>query len=178
MTLNSLSRRLKSLSEWTGNLIAWLTIPMVLVTFVIVILRYVFDSGWIWMQESVLWMHALLFMLAGAYTLNRNEHVRVDIFYRELSAARKAWVDLVGTVVFLLPVSVFLIVISWDYVTVSWAIREGSREAGGLPYPFVPVLKTCIPLSFGLVVLQGAVIVIDSIATLLISTRSKDATGA
>lgn len=175
MTLDSLSRRLKSLSEWTGNLIAWITIPMVVVTFAIVVLRYVFDIGWIWMQESVLWMHAALFMLASAYTLNRNEHVRVDIFYRELSAARKAWVDLVGTTVFLFPVSIFLIAISWDYVTVSWAIREGSREAGGLPYPFVPVLKTCIPLSFALVGLQGLVLVIDSVTTLLISRRSNDA---
>lgn len=167
MTADSLSRALKNVSARTGNVIAWLTVPMVLVTFVIVVLRYVFDLGWIWMQESVVWMHAALFMLASAYTLNRDEHVRVDIFYRELTPVRKAWVDLCGTLLFLLPVSIFLIVTSWDYVAVSWSIGEGSREAGGLPFPFVPLLKSVIPASFALVVLQGVAIAIDSVATLL-----------
>jgi TRAP-type mannitol/chloroaromatic compound transport system permease small subunit len=171
--LDILSRALKRLSEWTGNVIAWLTIPMVIVTFVIVVLRYVFDLGWIWMQESVLWMHAALFMLAGAYTLNRDAHVRVDIFYRELPIARKAWVNLGGTLLFLFPMSLFLIIESMDYVATSWAIREGSREAGGLPFPFVPVLKSTIPLSFALVALQGVAIVIDSVAVLLSSGRGQ-----
>lgn len=173
MTLDILSRALKRLSEWTGNAIAWLTIPMVVVTFVIVVLRYVFDLGWIWMQESVLWMHAALFMLAGAYTLNRDEHVRVDIFYRALPAARKAWVNLGGTLLFLLPMSLFLIVESLDYVATSWAIHEGSREAGGLPFPCVPVLKSSIPLSFALVALQGIAIAIDSIATMIRSRHTQ-----
>ena len=172
MTLDRLSRTLKSLSEWTGNAIAWLTIPMVLVTFAIVILRYVFALGWIWMQESVVWMHAAVFMLASAYTLGRDEHVRVDIFYRGMTRARKAWVDLCGTLLFLLPVSTFLIVTSVDYVAVSWAIREGSRDAGGLPFPFVPLLKSVIPVSFALVVLQGVAIAIDSLIALLPQRRA------
>ena len=175
MRVDAISRGLKSISEHTGNLIAWLTVPMVLVTFTIVVLRYVFDFGLIWMQESVVWMHAALFMLAGAYTLNRDEHVRVDIFYRALRPAHRAGVDLAGTLLLLLPMSIFLIVTSWDYVAVSWAIREGSREAGGLPFPFVPVLKSLIPLSFLLVALQGVVIVIDSIAVLVTSARARAA---
>ncbi|MCZ6584533.1 MAG: TRAP transporter small permease subunit, partial [Gammaproteobacteria bacterium] len=75
---------LEDFSEFTGTVIAWLTIMMVLVTFVIVVLRYAFDLGWISMQESVTWMHAAVFMLGAAYTLKRDEHVRVDIFYRRM----------------------------------------------------------------------------------------------
>ena len=100
----------------SGRAIAWLTVPMVVTTFVIVVLRYAFDLGWIWMQESVIWMHAVVFMLAGAYTLNWDAHVRVDIFYRGMSSRRKAWVNLLGIALFLMPVSVFLIATSWEYV--------------------------------------------------------------
>jgi TRAP-type mannitol/chloroaromatic compound transport system permease small subunit len=128
---------------------------MVVVTFVIVVLRYVFDLGWIWMQESVVWLHATMFMLASAYTLNRDEHVRVDIFYRAMNERRQALVNLCGGLFLLLPVCVFLLIVSMDYVLVSWSIREGSREAGGLPYPFVPLLKSLIPLTAGLLCLQG-----------------------
>lgn len=128
---------------------------MVLGTFVIVVLRHQFDVGWIWMQEGVNWLHAVAFMLAAAYTLNRDEHVRVDVFYRSMTPRRKALADLLGTLLFLVPVAVFVLVVSFDYVAVSWAIREGSREAGGLPYPFVPLLKSVIPLTALLLLLQG-----------------------
>jgi TRAP-type mannitol/chloroaromatic compound transport system permease small subunit len=151
----SWAERLKRVSEWTGRSVAWVTLPMVAVTFVIVTLRYAFDVGWIWMQESVTWMHAAVFMLASAYTLNRDEHVRVDIFYRKMDWRNRAWVDIAGTVFLLLPMMVFLIVASWDYVAISWSIHEGSREAGGLPFPFVPLLKSLIPVTAGLLLLQG-----------------------
>jgi TRAP-type mannitol/chloroaromatic compound transport system permease small subunit len=160
--VDAVSRRLKRFSDISGNVISWLTLPMVIGTFVVVVLRYAFDIGWIWMQESVTWMHAAAFMLAAAYTLNCDEHVRVDIFYREMSAGRRAWVDLLGTLLFLLPMSAFLIATSWDYVSVSWQIREGSREAGGLPYPMVPLLKTVIPITAALLVLQGVANAIDA----------------
>jgi len=135
---------------------------MVFGTFFIALLRYAFSVNWIWMQELVVWMHALVFMLAAAYTLNRDEHVRVDIFYRQFSERRKALVDLLGSLVFLLPMSVLLIITSSDYVVTSWSIGEGSRESGGLPFPFVPLLKTVIPLAFVLVAVQGIAIVCDA----------------
>ena len=125
---------LERFSELTGSAVAWLTILMVLGTFVIVVLRYGFDLGWIAMQESITWMHAAVFMLGTAYTLKRDEHVRVDIFYRGMSVRYRAAVNLAGTAVFLLPMTVFLAISSWDYVWTSWAIREASREAGGLPH--------------------------------------------
>ena len=140
---------------------------MVTVTFVVVILRYAFDLGWIWMQESVVWMHAAVFMLAAAYTLKLDEHVRVDIFYRKLDDRRRAWVDIVGTLLLLFPMMIFLVASSWDYVHQSWLIQERSREAGGLPFPFVPVLKSVIPLTAVLIMVQGLANLLSDISKLL-----------
>jgi TRAP-type mannitol/chloroaromatic compound transport system permease small subunit len=161
------SRRLGRVAEWTGRVVALFTLPMVAVTFVVVTLRYVFDIGWIWMQESVIWMHAAVFMLAAAYTLSRDEHVRVDVFYSKLTARGRALADVLGTVFLLMPMMIFLIVESLDYVSVSWSIREGSREAGGLPYPFVPMLKSLIPVTAGLLILQGLAALLAGIARLV-----------
>ena len=171
-----LNEALNGISEWTGRAVAWLTAPMVVVTFVIVVLRYVFDLGWIWMQESVVWLHAAVFMLAAAYTLKRDEHVRVDIFYRGMSERQKALVDAGGTVLFLLPVCAFFVWTSWDYVSESWRIHEGSREAGGLPYPFVPLLKTLIPVTACLVALQGVAAVAASVIVLRDGTDAATST--
>ncbi len=163
----NLRQSLEDFSEFTGTVIAWLTIMMVLVMFIIVVLRYAFDLGWISMQESVTWMHAAVFMLGAAYTLKRDEHVRVDIFYRNMPVRQRAVVDLLGTLIFLLPMAVFLAVSSWDYVYTSWLIREASREVGGLPYPFVPILKSLIPTTAGLLILQGIANVFGAILTLM-----------
>jgi TRAP-type mannitol/chloroaromatic compound transport system permease small subunit len=158
-----LRNQLERFSELTGATIAWLTILMVLCTFIVVVLRYAFDLGWIALQESITWMHAAVFMLGAAYTLKEDEHVRVDIFYRRMPGRRKAIVDLIGTLVFLLPVSIFLAIASWDYVATSWSIQESSREAGGLPYPFVPILKSLIPATAAFLILQAAANLITAI---------------
>jgi TRAP-type mannitol/chloroaromatic compound transport system permease small subunit len=139
---------------------------MVLVTFVVVVMRYVFDAGLIWVQESVVWMHAVVFMLGAAYTLQAEEHVRVDVFYRTMSERRRAWVDLAGVLVFLLPLCVFLGWKSFDFVVQSWSLREASRESGGLPYPFVPMLKSVLLLMPLTVALQGVSLVLRSLKTL------------
>lgn len=150
-----LKEQLERFAELTGAVVAWLTITMVLGTFIVVVLRYAFDLGWIAMQESITWMHAAVFMLGAAYTLQQDEHVRVDIFYRTMPGRGRALVDLLGTLIFLLPVSIFLAASSWDYVATSWAIHEASREAGGLPYPFVPILKSLIPATASLLIIQA-----------------------
>jgi TRAP-type mannitol/chloroaromatic compound transport system permease small subunit len=129
-------------------------------------MRYVFDAGLIWVQESVVWMHAVVFMLGAAYTLQAEEHVRVDVFYRAMSERRRAWVDLIGVLVFLLPLCVFLGWKSFDFVTQSWSIREASRESGGLPYPFIPLLKSVLLLMPLTVALQGLSLVLKSLKTL------------
>jgi TRAP-type mannitol/chloroaromatic compound transport system permease small subunit len=136
---------------------------MVLVTFVVVVMRYVFDAGAVWLQESVIWMHAVVFMLGAAYTLQQEEHVRVDIFYRNMSDTRRAWVDMLGAAFFLLPLSIFLAYTAWDFVVISWQLRETSREPGGLPYPLIPMLKTVLLLMPLALALQGMSMLLASV---------------
>ena len=157
---------LERLNLLIGRSVAWLCLVMVLVTFLIVVLRYAFDLGWIWLQESVTWMHAAVFMLGAAYTLAREEHVRVDVFYRDAGPRRKALVDALGAAFFILPVTLYLGIESWDYVRASWEIREGSRDAGGLPFPAVPLLKSLIPLTALLLGLQGIVMLLRNLLRL------------
>jgi TRAP-type mannitol/chloroaromatic compound transport system permease small subunit len=150
---NPILSALDRVSIVSGRITSWLTILMVIVTVVIVVMRYVFDAGAVWLQESVVWMHAVVFMVGSAYTLQQDEHVRVDIFYRDMSERRRAWIDLLGALLFLLPLCIFLGYKSWDFVAVSWQLGESSREPGGMPYPFVPLLKSVLlvmPLLLGL----------------------------
>jgi TRAP-type mannitol/chloroaromatic compound transport system permease small subunit len=136
-----------------GRTVSWLTLLMTLLAFGIVVLRYGFNLGWIWLQESVTYLHALVFMVAAAWALQTDDHVRVDIFYRARSERYRNWVDLAGTLVLLLPFCLFLLVIGWDYVAASWANREASREAGGLP--LVWLLKSLILVLPALLLLQS-----------------------
>jgi len=163
-TLARIARLIDQLSEWTGRAIAWLTLGMVLVTFAVVLLRYLFNTGWIAMQESITYMHALVFMLGAAYTLSHDGHVRVDIFYQKFGPKGRAWVDLLGTLLLLLPVTVFIAWVSWEYVAASWELKEGSREAGGLPWVYL--LKTAIPLMAVLMLLQGVSLALRAVLVL------------
>ena len=154
------------ISSVAGKLTAWLTLLMVIVTVVIVVMRYAFDAGLVWLQESVVWMHAAVFMVGAAYTLLHEEHVRVDVFYRGMGHRGRATVDFVGVVIFLLPLCSFLAYTAYDFAAVSWSIRESSREPGGLPYPLLPVLKTIVVVMPVLVALQGVSLMLHSLATL------------
>ena len=146
-----------------GRLVSWLVLLMVVTVFGIVILRYVFSIGWIWLQELVTWMHAMVFLLVAAYTLSEDAHVRVDVFYRRWSKSSQRRVNLFGSLFCLCPISLFLIFGSYDYVEASWSIKEASKDAGGLVYPFVPLLKTAIPLTGVLLFMQGLVVAYKSI---------------
>jgi TRAP-type mannitol/chloroaromatic compound transport system permease small subunit len=154
------------ISTLIGRATSWLTLAMVIVMFVIVVMRYAFDFGFIWLQESVTWMHAVVFMLGAAYTLHDEEHVRVDVFYGSATPTRKAWIDLCGVLIFLLPLCIFLAFEAWDFVAVSWSMKEASRESGGLPYPFLPILKTTLLLMPLLVSMQGISMLLRSVATI------------
>lgn len=142
-------------SEWLGRSLSWLILAMMLIQFLIVVLRYAFSFNSIPMQESVMYLHAMVFMLAAAWTLKHDGHVRVDIFYRAMTPKRKALVDLCGTLFLLLPVMLFVILSSLGYVGKSWRILEGSPDSGGIPGVFL--LKTLIPLFAGLMILQALV---------------------
>ena len=141
------------LNDALGRGVAWLTLAMVLVAFAVVILRYVYAVGWVWMQESYVWLHGIVFMLGAGYTLLHNGHVRVDIVYRAAGPRYKAAIDLLGSLLLLLPMVVVVFLVSQPYVLASWQKLEESRQAGGLPGLFL--LKTVI-LAFCLLLgLQG-----------------------
>src|SRR5580658_1282695 len=116
-----------------GRAATWCCLYLVVAEFAVVVLRYAFGLGSIRLQESVLYAHAGLFMLAAAWTLQVDGHVRVDIFYSQATARRRAVIDLLGAFLFLMPFATVLAVLSVPYTARSWAIFEGSPETGGLP---------------------------------------------
>lgn len=136
-----------------GRAAAWLCLAVVAIQFAVVVLRYLFGIGSIRLQESIVYSHAAMFLLAAAWTLKNEGHVRVDIFYASASPRRKAMVDLCGALFLLIPFASAILYFSWLYVMRSWAIMEGSREASGLPLVFV--LKTLIPVFAVMLIMQG-----------------------
>jgi TRAP-type mannitol/chloroaromatic compound transport system permease small subunit len=146
-------RAIERLNDAIGRAVSWICLAMVLTTATVVVLRYVFAVGFVWLQESYVWMHAVVFMVGAGYTLLHDGHVRVDVFYRPAGRRYKAWVDLIGSLVLLLPTACVVAYMSHDYVADSWVRFETSREAGGLPGLFL--LKTVIPIFCLLVALQG-----------------------
>ena len=145
--------RIDRLNAATGRLAAWAALFIVLVQFTVVLLRYAFGVGSIWLSESIIYGHAALFMLAAAWTLRDNGHVRVDIFYSDASPRTKAWIDLLGSLLLLLPSMLVLAWFSFPYVQRSWTILERSRETSGIPAVFL--LKTLIPVFAAMMALQG-----------------------
>lgn len=146
-------RAVDGFTDFIGKAASWCSILMVVVTFYIVLTRYVFNTGSIAVQESVIYLNAVLFLLTTAFTLKHDGHVRVDIFYGPASPRFKAWVNLLGSIFLLLPVAVFIFWVSWDYVTDAWRIKETSAESGGIPYVYL--LKSLIVVMAALVILQG-----------------------
>lgn len=119
-------------NEFLGRTAAWLTLALVLVQFVVVGMRYIFGIGSIVMQESVIYLHGVAFMTAAAYTLKHDDHVRIDIFRNDMTERRKAAVDLAGHLLLLLPFCAVVLFFSQNYVALSWAVLEGSRETSGI----------------------------------------------
>ncbi len=162
--LGVLAHAIDTVNERIGRGAAWLALIMVLLQFTVVVMRYVFGLGSIFMQEGVIYLHAALFLVGAGYTLLHGGHVRVDIFYREAGPRRKALIDLLGTLLFLLPVCVVIGWASAPYVAQSWATLEGSRETSGIPAVFA--LKSLILLFVVLIALQGVSLMLHSILTL------------
>ncbi|MBL4781395.1 MAG: TRAP transporter small permease subunit [Porticoccaceae bacterium] len=147
-----------------GKLTAWATLTMMLCTCFVVVARYLFGSGSIALQETVIYLHAFTFMLGTAFTLQRGGHVRVDIFYRNFTARRRALVDACGAVFFLLPTCALIFWLSLDYVGNSWAIYERSAESAGLPWVYL--LKTLLLIMPTVLLLQGLAELLKSLRTL------------
>lgn len=159
---------LRSFIALCGKSVAWLTVLMVLLTFAVVVLRYGFNLGWIWLQESLTYLHVAVFTIVAAWALQQDGHVRVDIFYAKMPERKRALVDLTGTLLFLVPFCIFMLVIAWPYVANSWKLLEASREAGGLPLVFL--LKSLMMVMPALLLGQAFINITDNWRTL----RSED----
>ncbi len=162
--LESFVRGVDWLNERVGRATAWLTLATVLICAAVVLLRYAFNVGYIWLQELYVWTYATVFMVGAGYTLLHGGHVRVDIFYAPASPRRKAWIDLLGTVGFLLPWLALIGVSSWSYVTTSWALSEASPQSDGMPAIYL--LKSVLLIFVVLLGLQALAIVVRSVLVL------------
>ncbi|MBA5777357.1 TRAP transporter small permease subunit [Stappia sp. F7233] len=168
--MRNLARQIDRFNIAFGRSVSWLLLGLVLVQFAVVVMRYVFGVGFIWAQESVIYLHAFLFLIAAAYVLAIDTHVRIDIFYRNLPIRRKALVDAAGALLFLLPTCAVIFQEAWPYVARSWQVLEGSRETSGIPAVFL--LKSGILLFAGLTGLQGLSLLVRSVGTYREATAS------
>jgi TRAP-type mannitol/chloroaromatic compound transport system permease small subunit len=167
-----LIRIINLINRVIGETVSWLTLLMVLVTVLVVVLRYGFNIGFIWMQESVRFMYSAVFLLCAGYTLFKDKHVRVDVLYLSLSERKKALVDLIGSIFLLLPVCFVIFYYSWSYVLNSWEQMEGSIEERGLHLVFL--MKTFIWLFAILVSMQSLATIINSLIILKKNKRNND----
>ena len=167
-----LIRIINLINRVIGETVSWLTLLMVLVTVLVVVLRYGFNIGFIWMQESVRFMYSAVFLLCAGYTLFKDKHVRVDVLYLGLSERKKALVDLIGSIFLLLPVCFVIFYYSWSYVLNSWEQMEGSIEERGLHLVFL--MKTFIWLFAILVSMQSLATIINSLIILKNNKRNND----
>lgn len=162
--MNRIADAIDSLTGRIGRAVAWLALAIVLLQFGLVVARYLIGFGSIWLNEAVLYAHATLFLMAAAWTLKAGGHVRVDIFYAEASPRTRAVIDLLGSLLLLLPFALLLLYLSLPFAARSWAILERSQETSGLP--FVYLLKTLVPLFAVLMALQGVAQAIRSVTVL------------
>lgn len=161
---------LDTINYFVGQLISWLVLMMVLMQFVVVLLRYVFYWGSVQMQESIWYMHGLIFTLAVGYTFLKEGHVRIDIFYRNLPEYRKALINFFGSTFFIFPVCIVTLYMAYPYVVHSWDVFEGSTEGTGLHYVYL--LKTSILLFAILLLLQGISLWLKSLEVILKNNQS------
>jgi len=162
--LGAVARVCDWINEQVGRRLMWLATLLVLIQFAVVVLRYLFGTSFIAMQESVIYVHATLFMLTIGYTFLHDGHVRVDVLYADFGPRGRALVDLLGTLIAVIPFCALVLWFSWGFVGASWKMREGPMFVGGLP--FVYLLKTTIPLFSALLLLQGVSVAIKAAMTL------------
>lgn len=162
--MSALADRLDLINRTVGAIVRFFALAMVLIQFGIVLLRYVFGVSFVWLDESVLYLHAALFMLGAGYTLLVGGHVRVDIFYARLEARTRTLIDAAGHLLLLIPTMVVLLVYSWPSVRSAWAILEGPISVGGIPASFL--LKSLIPAFCVLLLIQGVACLLRDLARL------------
>ena len=151
--MESLARVIDGFSEQTGRIVAWLALALVLLQFSLVVLRYIFGINDRAFEELLLYFHGILFLLAAAYTLKHQGHVRVDLLYRDAPERTKAWINLAGSLLFLLPVCGLIAWAAWPFVESAWIAKEGSTESSGLPFKYI--YKSVILVFVAMMALQG-----------------------
>ena len=163
--LKTISRWIDILNEWVGRGVAWVTTGLVVVVFVDVLMRYLFNTSFVFTQELEWHLFGFIFLIGAGYTLLHDGHVRVDIIYQRLGFKGRAWVNLFGVLLFLIPGCFMVITTSWKFTVNSFSILEGSPDPGGIPFRFL--IKGCIPVGFTLLFLQGLSLGIHSMMKIL-----------
>jgi TRAP-type mannitol/chloroaromatic compound transport system permease small subunit len=163
------------LNEWVGRGVAWVTLVLVLVIFVDVVMRYLFNTSFVFTQELEWHLFGFIFLIGAGYTLLHDGHVRVDIIYQRLGFKGQAWINLMGVIVFLIPGCLMIIITSFKFVLSSFLILEGSPDPGGIPLRFI--VKGFIPAGFSLLLLQGLSLAVHSLLQILeVETPKEDKT--
>jgi TRAP-type mannitol/chloroaromatic compound transport system permease small subunit len=171
--IKALSRWIDNLNEWIGQGVAWVTLGLVLVVFIDVVMRYLFNTSFVFTQELEWHLFGFIFLIGAGYTLLHDGHVRVDIIYQRLSHKGRAWVNFVGVLLFLIPGCLMVISTSWKFTVTSYSMLEGSPDPGGIPFRFL--LKGCMPVGFTLLLLQGISLGIHSFMQIIgIETVTED----
>jgi len=163
--LNTFMRWIDGVNEWIGRGVAWVTLTLVLVIFVDVVMRYLFNTSFVFTQELEWHLFGFIFLIGAGYTLLHDGHVRVDIIYQRLGFKGQAWINLMGVIVFLIPGCLMLIITSFKFVLTSFLILEGSPDPGGIPFRFI--VKGFIPAGFSLLLLQGLSLGVHSLLQIL-----------
>jgi TRAP-type mannitol/chloroaromatic compound transport system permease small subunit len=170
--IKTLSRFIDTINEWVGRGVAWVTLGLVLVVFTDVVMRYLFNTSYVFTQELEWHLFGFIFLMGAGYTLLHDGHVRVDIIYQRLGLKGQAWLNLGGVILFLIPGCTMVIITSWKFMANSFAILEGSPDPGGIPFRFI--LKGCIPLGFTLLLFQGFSLGMHSIMQILGIEKAKE----
>lgn len=159
-----LIRVINGINRLIGNVFAWVSLAIVVVCFTVVVQRYAFSTTRLWMQDLYVWLNGAMFTAVAGYALLRNDHVRVDIFYRPASPKKKAFIDLIGVVFFLMPFAWLIYTYGWNFVARSWRLYEGSSNIGGMPGLFI--LKSFILVFAFVIAIQGLSMALRSILVL------------
>lgn len=157
--------KIDTVNEYIGRGVSWATLLLVLVTFVDVVMRYFFNTSYVFTQELEWHVFAFIFLMGAGYTLKNDGHVRVEVFYGKLGRRGKSWINLIGVLFFLIPSCALFIKTGIPFAVKSFHVMEGSPDPGGIPYRFL--LKGCIPAGYALILLQGISLGIDSLLGVL-----------
>ena len=171
-TIKTLSRWIDGLNEWVGRGVSWVTLSLVLVVFIDVVMRYLFNTSFVFTQELEWHLFGFIFLIGAGYTLLHDGHVRVDIIYQRLGFKGRAWINFLGVLFFLIPGCIMVITTSWKFTLNSFSILEGSPDPGGIPFRFI--IKGCIPVGFTLLLLQGFSLGLHSFMQILGIEKAKE----